>query len=186
MSIRHLLASITLLVSLLVSWTASAQSPSGWPRDRQKNYTEDCLKTMGQEFGTTSPKKVCQCMLEKSMRQYPDPDQIDREFEDPAEEQRQMAAYAREIIFPCLNEAHADHWLPEMEKQFREACRTNAKEYLNEANTDKYCTCMEERMKKAYPGAGDFANLSIANMDQEIADLAEGCLKELDLGVKED
>jgi hypothetical protein len=152
---------------------------STWTAARQQSYLDDCAHTLAREFGTDQPRDVCQCMLEKTVHRHPNPDQLDREMEDPAGEAGKINAFAQEIIFPCLNTVHPFNWLKPMETQFRASCRENARKYLAEAEVVPYCNCMEEQVKKAYPGAGDFASLSIANMDIELAQMGESCLEQV-------
>lgn len=156
-----------------------AHGQTTWTEARQQIYLDDCAHAMAREFGTDQPRAVCQCMLEKTVHQHPNPEVLDRELEDPETGGIKLNTFAREIIFPCLNAVHPTAWLKSMETQFRASCRENARKYLSEAEAVPYCDCMEEAMKKAHPGAGDFANLSITNMDSELAEMGERCLEQV-------
>lgn len=140
-----------LAISLLLVSSACAR----WEDHEKDDFKKQCMQGAARE-SFMRPEQYCDCMLEKLMVKYPNPDDM-REQMSPDE----LAAFA----LTCADSAQKDMvvWLPEVEKAFSDSCLSMAqREQKNQP--EQYCSCVLENVKKQFKTSEELAKIDTKAM----------------------
>lgn len=123
---------------------------SGWNDTRRAEFLELCKQQMNPSAGVSN-EALCSCLLEKTVRAFPDPD----EFEMGG------AGVLSSLADSCLSELRGEalYWPEESKNAFLTGCRQLAEE-RKLANPEAYCACVLQGVQKEYPRSNDLQSVS--------------------------
>ena len=112
-----------------------------WQKEDKEKIKADCMLA-AEKYGFTDPKNHCDCVLEKIITRYPDPNQF---------ENMQMGEFG-EIVNECQGKRSGTReiWPIETRKAFVDSCSSMARQQ-GKAEPKKYCTCVLEELINRYP-----------------------------------
>ncbi len=103
-----------------------------------------------EKYGFTDPVKHCDCVLDKIMERYPNPN----EFEN-----MEMGEFGA-IVFECQGKEYGSReiWPLKTRTAFTDSCTSMAKQQGKE-NAKPYCDCLLEKLMEKYPTNDDLPSL---------------------------
>lgn len=138
-----------------------------WSEKNMLEFERNCVGFLESE-DVQNAKKYCDCLLESSVKAYPDP--------TVAMELEQNEIVELFINSNCVDDLLLikieDPWTDEVEQLFVEHCKTAQKEKgITEADADNYCSCALGEIKQIVPNPQHVMTLT----EEELAQVLEKC-----------
>jgi len=132
-----------------------------WTEENMLEFEKNCVGFLESE-GVENAKNYCDCLLESSVKAYPDP--------AVAMELEQNEIVKLFVDSKCVNDLLLikieDPWTEEVEQIFLEHCKKNQlKNGVAENNAESYCDCALSEIKEIVPNPHHVMSLTQDELD---------------------
>lgn len=136
-----------------------------WSSDEKSRIKQDCFLT-AEKYGFDDPEKHCNCVLDKIMERYPNPN----EFEN-----MEMGEFGS-IVMECqgIEPGAREIWPKKTQMAFLDSCQSMAKKQGKDSS-GPYCDCVLQKLMERYPTNDDLGNLNPTTMTE----ISKGCEEEM-------
>ena len=137
------------------------KSKHEWTEKDMLEFEKNCVGFLESD-GVENAKNYCDCLLESSVKAYPDP--------DVAMELEQNEIVKLFVDSKCMNDLLLikieDPWTEEVEQIFLEHCKKNQlKNGVAENNAESYCDCALLEIKEIVPNPHHVMSLTQDELD---------------------
>lgn len=134
------------LISVVALWSCSAE----WSENDKSRILNDC-KLAAERMGEKNPSQHCQCVLDKFVQRYPDPNQF---------ENMEMGEFGA-IVMECMGKEPGarEIWPQKTQQAFLDSCASMAKQQ-GKKNPEPYCSCVLKELMEKFPTNDDVDQLN--------------------------
>ncbi len=132
-----------------------------WTDKNKLEFERNCVGILERE-GVVDAKNYCDCLLEASVKNYPDPEVASELEQNDIVQLFEESNCLDDILLIKLE----DPWTEEVEKLFVEHCqKAQAEQGITEDAADAYCDCALAEIKEIVPNPHHVMSLTQEELD---------------------